>query len=406
MADSLTKTYYDTNSGYKSAGKFHQLLKQLGVKLSLSKVKAWVSKQHAQQLTQPIMRPRVFSTINAYHIRQNYQLDIIVYSRYAYKGYQYILCMVDVYSRRAACVPLTTRKMPVIMEAIKKVFREMGKPEVVNCDNEFNVPEFISYMKEVGARVYFSDPDEINKNAIVERFNGTIAKLLQRWRVGSGRYDWPKVLPELVANYNSTYHKTIHATPDQVWSGAAKNTQVRRFVSPDFKVGDQVRIKRTKRVFDKGDVVTYSKQLYTIRAIKSSRITLTEVESGEDAGSRFKAYELVPAGDVQYLPSPPEDTKEYEEHKRERHTRNTQKAERREGIDTSNIIEHPRVKAKAPGKEWEVEAIVDQTKGTNGRNLYKIRWAGWAPEHDTWQPLPDIKDTTAYARWLRERPSK
>ncbi len=43
-------------------------------------------------------------------MRDNYQMDIIVYNRYEYHKYKYILVVIDIYSRFAQARAMTNRK--------------------------------------------------------------------------------------------------------------------------------------------------------------------------------------------------------------------------------------------------------------------------------------------------------
>ena len=95
--------------------------------------------------------------------------------------------------------------------------------------------------------MHYSQPNEINKNAIVERFNRTLAELLQKWRIATGKYDWYKVLPDIVDNYNNTFHGTIKATPSSVFNkNEIPQIHIKKIIHK-FNVGDQVRIKIEKR---------------------------------------------------------------------------------------------------------------------------------------------------------------
>jgi len=58
-----------------------------------------------------------------------------------------------------------------------KLIEILENPNNINCDNEFNTHEFNELMDYYDVKVWYSDPGEINKNAIVERVNGTIAKM-------------------------------------------------------------------------------------------------------------------------------------------------------------------------------------------------------------------------------------
>ena len=81
-------------------------------------------------------------------------------------------------------------------------------------------------------------------------------------------------------NYNSTYHGTVKADPLEIKNGLKKNRQVRISISSSLGVGDLVRIKRVKQIFDKGDVIMYSKKLYVVNSVKKNRYELRDSETG------------------------------------------------------------------------------------------------------------------------------
>ena len=71
-----------------------------------------------------------------HHNSSNYQIDIIVYDRFEYHKYKYILCCVDVYSRYASCRTMTNRRNETILTELQSIFSEMGLPKTINSDNE------------------------------------------------------------------------------------------------------------------------------------------------------------------------------------------------------------------------------------------------------------------------------
>jgi len=341
----LKSIYYNADTGYQSAQKLYQRLKELEHKnITLKTVTEWLNNQKPAQLTKQIKKPKRFSSIIATGIRNNYQLDIIVYDRYEFNKYKYILCVIDVYSRYAQCVAMTSRKMKTIIEAVKTVFKNMGWPENLNCDNEFNVGEFNKLMEEHDVKCWFSEPNEINKNAIIERFNRTLAFMIQKWRIATGKYDWAKVLPNIVKNYNNQFHSTIKTTPLKVWEGKEKNKQVIVYLLNTFKVNDQVRIKRNKKIFDKGDVITYSKELYIVISVNGYRVKIKNIESGEELKQNFKPYQLILASNIQYLPE--KDETEYQIHKETRKEKKHAQLNKDAGIDLKNIVKNKRIDKK------------------------------------------------------------
>ncbi|KAI7873432.1 hypothetical protein K492DRAFT_112542, partial [Lichtheimia hyalospora FSU 10163] len=54
---------------------------------------------------------------------------------------------------------------------------------------------------------------------------------------------------------------------------------------------------------------------------------------------------------------------------------------------------------------YEVEAIVDH-KSHKDNFLYRVRWAGYDAEDDTWEPPEHFNDTSVITRyWKRRNPS-
>jgi hypothetical protein len=95
------------------------------------------------------------------------------------------------------------------------------------------------------------------------------------WRylthTSNGRYI--DILPELVASYNSTYHRTIKMPPSEV--NAQNESIVRKRLYPStsptlkwrYKIGQTVRIKQTKRVFKKGYEPSWTEEIFTISSL-------------------------------------------------------------------------------------------------------------------------------------------
>src|SRR5690606_28357927 len=66
------------------------------------------------------------------------------------KGYKYILCIIDVFSKYAWCVPLKNKTGSSILKAVKDVVAESGRiPEKIWVDqgSEFYNKEFQSWAK-------------------------------------------------------------------------------------------------------------------------------------------------------------------------------------------------------------------------------------------------------------------
>ena len=253
-------------SGYLKANKFYKYLKDNGHKKTMKEVKDFLNKQLSIQITKPVKKNKIYPTIVGVSVNNIYQMDIMVYNRYAVNGYKYILGVIDVHSRYASCRPLKPREQREYMPQILSIFKEMGTPNNLNCDNEFNTNEFKEYCNKNNITLWFSNPEETTgKNAIIERFWRTLANLIQAYKINNKGFNWVKNLNLLIKKYNQTTHGTIKAQPVKVFKGQDTNKQNIIYKPTTLNIGDTVRIKTFKKTFDKGDTWTYSKATYTIQ---------------------------------------------------------------------------------------------------------------------------------------------
>ena len=187
----VKELFYDPEQGFVSLSKLWKKVKAQDIPVKYKDVKTFYESQSTNQINKQTKKPKVFRTILADGPRKNYQMDIIIYDRYEINKYKYILCVIDVYSRYAVSKAMTNRENDTILKNMKEIFDEMGgSPENINCDNEFNTSKIIEYFKDKKIIPHFSEPNEINKNAIVERFNRTITGLIQKYRVATGDKKW------------------------------------------------------------------------------------------------------------------------------------------------------------------------------------------------------------------------
>ena len=298
--EEFKETYYNPTTGFRSAAKQVAEVKSRAPGITYKAVSNLVSKQEADLLTTPQRKPKVWNTIVAAFPGSNYQMDLMNYNRYEYGGYDWILNIVDVNSRKAGSRAIASFKIkkggekkiaPKVTGAqylkayIDIIAKDFGgkHPKHLSCDVEFVDKNFVGYVTHHGTKIHYSQVGQYNKNAIVERFNGTLANLIQRWRVGNKNHDedWPKVLPELIENYNNTYHSTIKAIPEQVWIGQQKNNQTVTRLFNNMEVGDKVKRKIFFEAFKKGDVLKYSEQTYVLVEKIGNRWKIKDIETGE-----------------------------------------------------------------------------------------------------------------------------
>lgn len=290
--DLLNKLYYDAKTGFQSTNKLYKKAKEIDSRITLNMVKQFIDKQATAQITKQVKRNKIYETIVSPSLRNNYQMDIMYLPHPTLnKNFKYLLTCIDVYSRYAFVEPIKTKTGPAVLIAFKKMIDDNGKAENINLDlgTEFIYKPFKKFCEDKGMKLWFSDTQQENKNAIIERFHRTLRNLILGYSVSNGK-SYIDNLPDLIENYNTTYHATIKETPLDVWKGKKQNNQSVKLIPLDFNVGDKVRHIIKKQSFDKNSsTASYTKTVYVITKIDGNSIYL------DDLTKPFRQFELLKA---------------------------------------------------------------------------------------------------------------
>jgi hypothetical protein len=334
--DNLFKEhFYNPKFGYHNLNKFYEKLKEEKPDIKFKDVQKFYKNQELTQVFKRHTKPKLYNSVVANYPRDIYELDFIIYDRYHIHNYKYIFCCIDIYSRYAEAIPTTNMTNDTIIKCLKLIFDKMGKPYKIKCDNQFNKTELIKFLDKEKVNYQFTDPNEENKNPIVERFNGTIERKISLYRVASNNRMWYKFLPDLIYNYNHTKHRTTKETPDDIFHKGKFNQQQIIRMEPKFNIGDKVRIKEIKKQFGKGDMMTYSKSIHQITNIQGNKIYLDG-----DNDVKYKPYEIRKIEDIDYNQTYINDNPaEFEPKINEPEKKKIEK-----WINEENIIDLPRVR--------------------------------------------------------------
>lgn len=293
----IKDAFYNPKTGLWNASKIYKKLKAQGVKVKLKDVKAVLDQQLVTQVYKPVPKKKKdrYITIIAKAPRHQYQADLLDLKSYAKfnKNFRYLLNVVDVYSRYAYAVPVKTKTEEELIPAFEQVFDEMGKPENLNTDLEAAIlgSKFQAVLQKEGIRHYQHNPVDDKRNmSIVERFNRTLRDVLVKYFYSRDTKSYLDILPDLLANYNSTVHSTTKQQPVQIWEGEAQNEQKKNAPLYTIKVGDTVRILKRYSGFTKmSDVKKFTKNEYKVVAIEGNTFV---VKNEKGITQRRKEAEL------------------------------------------------------------------------------------------------------------------
>ena len=137
------------------------------------------------------------------------------------KGNQYILVVIDVHSHYPEAFPLRAIDSKHIANELMKLFTRVGIPKLLQHDQATN---FVSKMMLqlytlLGINHISSSCYHPETNALVERLNGTIKKLLKTCLVGRDTRTWDEILPLVLFAIRASKHESTGFSPFELMYG-------------------------------------------------------------------------------------------------------------------------------------------------------------------------------------------
>jgi hypothetical protein len=341
----LETLYYDPSRGLSRKNLITQGLKH---EYTSDEINEFLQSQEAVQLHKPKPIPN-YVPISG--VPGTVQCDLTFYEQYASsnKGFDIILTVIEINSRRAYCRPLKNKTQANVIQAFKEIIEESQKyiPIVsVTSDqgSEFS-KEFVSFLEKQGISHYYTNVGDKHALGRAERFNRTIRGLIEKYMTAYNTHTWFNILDELVKNYNNTVHSSTGFAPNKV--GEEELIMIRKRQSEKtnkvldsmmrLQVGDKVRKIKNKSILDKKTGESWSRTVYTIKEVNHFSYVLENNEGTELKGT-YKDYELQKVDTVEEFEGKSK-TFDREKHKKEYKVSRSLKTE---GVDSSNIMTHNR----------------------------------------------------------------
>ena len=133
------------------------------------------------------------------------------------KGFRFLLCVIDVFSKYAWVVPLKDKKGISIVNAFQKILKESDrKPNKIWVDkgSEFYNSSFKKWLKDNDIEMY-SIHNEGNSVA-AERFIRTLKTKMYKCMTSVSKNVYIDKLDYIIDEYNNTYHRTVKMKPVDV----------------------------------------------------------------------------------------------------------------------------------------------------------------------------------------------
>jgi transposase InsO family protein len=293
----LKNVYYDPRKGFTGV---NDLVQKTGI--PKSSVEEWLHSQDVYTLHKPIRHRFKTRRVIVSGIDDQWQADLVEMRNNKDRGYNYILTVIDVFSKFAWAVPIKRKTGDEIASAFRELFKQR-KPRKLHTDKGL---EFINKpTKELLKQhaVHWFATENETKAQVVERFNRTIKNRMWRYFTKEGSTKWVKVLPDLIHNYNTTRHRSIGMTP--VKASMKENEAIvykKLFPSgdekqrlPKFRVGNHVRITIKRGDFRKGYRPNFTREVFIVVEVLETTPTTYRITAldGEVIEGSFYEQEMV-----------------------------------------------------------------------------------------------------------------
>ena len=215
------------------------------------------------------------------------------------EGFNFLLLVIDIFNKYGWIKPLKDKKGETIVKALKEIFKESGRrPAKLWTDKG---REFFN--KDVRDLVELYATENEEKSSIAERWIRTIKEKMFKYFTDYNTNTYIDVLPDLVEDYNNTVHSSTKLTPTdaskeenelKVWRNLYPDRYKTSRLNPKFSVGDEVRITKKKKVFEKGYTTRWTEEIFTIKEIRETNPITYKLEDlqGEEIKGTFYEPEL------------------------------------------------------------------------------------------------------------------
>ncbi len=372
------KEFYDNPlKGYCGRDKLYAKIQEKYIGISRRQVMSFLNNLETNQIhKQPKLKSasRPIITRNPF---VRWQIDLTFLNKQ--EKLQPILTMIDCFSKYAWAVLLKNKEAITVSKALVIILRkEKKKPSIIQSDNgsEFQ-NEYKKVLKKYKIKPIYSASYSPTQNAIIERFNGTLKRIIYRYMSHQGltpdQFTQP-MLNELVKNYNTSKHSITNFEPESIHSG--RTTPLKK-----------VKIKATRQeIRDRGVKIIKEGQhrFPPIRVSNYVRLSKnTDPQWRKRTSLKGYSYEPQWFADLYEVVSISKPTRIRESQytlKNENGTVLKRKFIRKDLmiVNKNNLIKNESVDDK-----YEVEKILGK-RVKNGITQYKIKWKNWNNRYNRW----------------------
>lgn len=281
----------------------HRKAKMIDKTIPLSYVSEWLKAQSThQQTTVKRIGKLEYKKIVAYD-NFSYQIDLTFLPRWKHmnKNNYVMFTAVNVNSRYAYVYYGKDKTTGTILDMLTKFKKDAKIITNITSDSgsEFRKNNRVTEWFEKNSEDQYFVVGDSHILGIVNRFHRTLKEKILKYFTANDTTTWIDVIDVIVDNYNNTVNRGIGMTPTEASNGFYQTMIISKAENKNNKIGknivvkkgDNIRIKKKRGVFDKGQTL-YSDDTYEVDIIHKNAVTLSN-------GVRVKKDELIVVNNVE-----------------------------------------------------------------------------------------------------------
>ena len=199
--------------------RFYEKMSAMFYGVTKQHVVTFLNNLESYQLHKRVIRAETVNPVVPKGPLQYYQIDLIDMSKYTWEnnGYAWIMTIIDCFTKKAYAAPLKNKEAETVAVALTRWLDSLPQlPKVIQSDrgSEFISGQFQGILLGKNIKQQLSLAHTPESQANIERFNGTLKRMLQSYFTTYGQNVWVDLLTKVIQNYNSSTHATIGMAPN------------------------------------------------------------------------------------------------------------------------------------------------------------------------------------------------
>jgi hypothetical protein len=303
----LLNLYLDPSSpaGFRGPDALYQEAKRVLPRVTKKQVSNFILTQESYTKHRQFRPVKRYRRVMTKGIGYLWQIDLLDFSKVRYtrvnSGFKFILCVIDVFSKKLWTFPLRTKSATSVYNAmIRLLLPVQQRPQKIQADQgtEFFNQHFRTLLERFRPRIILYNTWTDKKASVVERVQRTLRNRLGKYWEHTGTKRWVDVLPRITQSYNNSFHRSIGMTPNEVTPAneglvrrrlyplpnpgeprfreymrqRAVNNEMANKARDKIRVGDLVRRLKPRPVFNKESDPNFTNTIYRVSAVRDARL--------------------------------------------------------------------------------------------------------------------------------------